>query len=256
MNVYSCLYKSSCCLSCAFEAQPLLSSDSWRCWLTLNTLFSIWALALSPIVENMATGQDLPEGKSRRLSQPSVSAGPWRHVYSVMCSWLFLDTTCCTAEAWPCEACSSLGSAEVQSYLTTWAPGSVTMYVYVTWRDDTHTSDQAGGDRTNGRPRQWTSFHLQGEESASFITSSTVPEAASFSAVRRANIQPHRKHVPLLPLSLLTRPWWKLLTGQGSMEQCGEVIVRTAFLLSVPLSLTTAILNIAQYSGAGGARCL
>lgn len=44
------------------------------------------------------------------------------------------------------------------------------------------------------------------------------------------------------------RPWWKLLTGQGSMEQCGRVIVHTAvplpFLLtpSHPL-LLSAILN-------------
>ena len=56
---------------------------------------------------------------------------------------------------------------------------------------------------------------------------------------------------PLFPPSslslLLTRPWWKLLTGQGSMEQCGEVIVHTAlpllFLLCVSLSLSTVILS-------------
>lgn len=59
---------------------------------------------------------------------------------------------------------------------------------------------------------------------------------------------------------LLTRPWWKLLTGQGSMEQCGEVIVHTAFpllfLLSAPLPLppSTVILNT-QPNIAGETRC-
>lgn len=87
-----------------------------------------------------------------------------------------------------------------------------------------------------------------------------MPKAASFSVVWPAPIQPHRKYLPLLPLFLLLglfffflglllmRPWWKLLTGQGSMEQCGRVIVHTAvplpFLLtpSHPL-LLSAILN-------------
>ncbi len=68
---------------------------------------------------------------------------------------------------------------------------------------------------------------------------------------------------PFPPFSLgllLTRPWWKLLTGQGSIEQCGEVIVHTAFplpfslSLSLSLSLSTVILNT-QPNIAGETRC-
>lgn len=63
---------------------------------------------------------------------------------------------------------------------------------------------------------------------------------------------------PLPPFSLgllLTRPWWKLLTGQGSMELCGEVIVHTAFPLpflllpSLSFSQCSYSQQAAQYSG-------
>lgn len=74
--------------------------------------------------------------------------------------------------------------------------------------------------------------------------------ANSHSATQEASsTAPSSSSSPLLPpfsLSLLLGcPWWKLLKGQGSMEQCGEVIIHTAFLFSFSLSLpsSTVILN-------------
>ncbi len=118
----------------------------WRCWLTLNILFSIlvetlnMSRLLSTIEENTATlhfclGSGSPWGRertafsTRRISRAIPTC--------IICNAQLPFTThyCSTTEAWQCQGLWWLGRYRPQkfvfvswapkSYLTTWGPGSM-----------------------------------------------------------------------------------------------------------------------------------